>query len=226
MSDQIETSFQDLKSKGLVSQDRHLKRRYAMLHPLLNFRAGSLFSPRAICYSSSYSSLSEDEVRFALMHEEGHFATKQYSRLLLILGESALRLGLLAVLVGLVSVLLIFLGIRLDQGIISAGIKFITVVVVALAALTIALKLVKHAELPLDEDNADDFAAVRMKEAFGVRRPSKVLGDLLDHLRRHRSILGRIVNPILRVFGGDIHRPDHERVERIAQKYDESSPPS
>ena len=149
---------------------------------------------------------------------------KQNSRWLLVAAETALRLGLLAVLIYLTSILLVLIGVDMDLEIVSAIVKVDVAIVALLAFFAIAIKLLKHKGLELDEDNSDDFAAERTKEAFDVGYPSHVLDNLLGQLRQNRSIPARLVSPILHLLGGDVHRLAQERVDRVAKKYDD--PPS
>lgn len=222
--DQVQSSFTELKQVGLISQERALKRRCGALRPWLNFRAGSFFSPTAICYSSRYSTLKENEARFALLHEEGHFSIRQHSRLLHAASRSAIWVSLITALVYVISAILVFAEVLVDLWFLPIVVNTGVGTVILLAIVSIAARVLGQAGLELDEDSSDDFAAERLARTFAVKRPSCVLDNLLRELERRRPYWMRRTESVLRFSLGDVHRPRQERVERITKKYDDFTP--
>lgn len=218
---QVERTFNELRGRGLVQRARRVRRKPAPIHPMLQFRAGSFFFPRAIIYSSRFENLTENAARYAILHEEGHLGIKQNSRWVVLIYKIFLYLVVLATLIIVLPILVTLVGIDIDFSIVPTVVEVLLVVEILLAAVIATTIRLGHKSLEVDEDNSDDFAANSMKRTFGIRCPSKVLRTLLGELTVSHPIIRFIYRPILLLVGGDLHRDDEARVERIAKLLDE-----
>jgi len=196
----IDRVFAELMAKGLISSRRRLRRKKATWSH--TFKAGIL-RPKNIYYNEMYSSLADDLLGFALLHEEGHHTTKQNWKILvgfIVAGFGALTYFYL-------------LGWYLGHPS-GDALNFACVVMFFLSLLSL-----RAFETPLQEDEtrSDLHSARTMVEKLGIQKPSiaaTALFKILDERKRDRTSLSYRT---MRFIGGGIHPPDTERIKAIRE---------
>ncbi len=147
----------DLKQRGLVRD------RVALIidDDMPSSKASLL--KRSIRINPAYAALSDDGVRFILLHEEGHMVF--FQRTLAILASLAL--------------LLIPVGIILSNVLPSVLASMVGFVI---SVVTIVVVFRSTSEIRHEDEFRSDLHAARiLQEQFGVRRPSLVAKECFDH---------------------------------------------
>ena len=200
----IDRVFAELKAKGLVAARRKLAPKKAKWSG--NFKAG-IFRPRNIYYNERYSSLDDNLLRFALLHEEGHHTSKQTWKLLVGFVVAGFAFLIYFYLVGWYSG-------HPDAN----SLNFATVVMAFLSLMSL-----RAFETPLQEDEtrADLHAARTLIEKVGVENPSVVAMSLLRSLEDMQPDKTSLSYRLKHFIGGGIHPSDMKRVKAI-QELEES----
>jgi len=207
----IHEIFDDLRETGLVDKKRELKSSFLVQ----NFKSGILFFNTIFYsrkYEKEYSELNEDEIRFILLHEEGHKKVAQSSIIALIYTFG----------IGITSYLLISIGLT------YSGLPKITIVLVSyglffiwLFIFTVFIRIFQK-PLEFDEFDSDFYAANALKNNFNINKPSKIVANVMESLTRiHKTEIDNdgLLKRIIIIFYG-YHPPIDERIEKIEKNVD------
>ncbi len=198
--------FRELKREGYIDRYRQLRAsRFA-----LNFRAGIVLFRNTISYNqkfeSQYFRLNENELKFILLHEEGHYQRIQCG----IIGF-LIFLGLL-VSINLYIILNQTKIPGIDKDVLSNGLLLFTFLIFLMCIKI--LSPVFH----FDEFNSDEYAADIMKRNYHIQNPSKFVHSTLEKLSEiHKTEFG-YSEAIGKVFF-DFHPSIMNRVINIERKF-------
>jgi len=194
----IDRVFAELKAKGLVAA----KRKLVCKKPdwWCDFAADR--TRPVIYYNERHSSLPEDPLRFALLHEEYHtFNKKNWTRL------SAFY-----------SVCFVIVALAILR---SLGILGVILIPVVLIALWPASSWVFKTAIRADETKADLHAAKTLIEEFEIEEPSVVATSIFKTIRARPRNRRSLTYWVMRFLTAGLHPTDDERIKAI-QKYEES----
>jgi len=196
----IDRAFAELRTKGFIAAKRKLVRKKTTWRH--DFKAGILRRWN-IYYNEMHSSLKDDLLRFVLLHEEGHFASKQNSTILL---------GF--IIAGFVGLAYFYLVSRF-QGHPNGDALILDSVVMAF----LSLMSLRAFETPLQEDEtrADLHAARVMIEKLGVEKPSVVAESLFEIQDKREHDKTSLSYQVMWFIGGGIHPPTRERIRAIRE---------
>lgn len=198
----IDHVFAEMKAKGLVASKRVLRRKKADWP--LDFGSDRL--THRIYYNERHSSLEDNLLRLALLHEERHLTSvktpKVWSQMDAI---GAVVFGIL------ISTLMMMFGICV------AAIIALPLLIVAMNA---SQRLFRSA-LRGEETRADLGAAGTLINEFGIRKPSLVAASLFRALRARPRDRTSMTYRVKRLLAVDFHPSDGERVKSI-QELEES----
>lgn len=197
----IETVFADLKSKEILPRNRKL--RQTILAP--NFRSAILFS-NTIDYNPKFRDMEEDNIRFCLLHEEGHKIKNQY-------GTPSLFFMSILSLIPFLLILIFYL----NKWVLVLSSFFYSMVLIIVALSTLREAIWD------DEFDSDIFAAEILRDYYGIKKPSYVAYNTFAELQsifhptypKKVSIFEKIEASLF-----NIHPPMDERVRKIAHLVD------
>lgn len=203
----ISRVFRELKRDGCINRNRHLRAsRFA-----LNFRAGIVLFRNTIFYNKKYESryfqLNENELKFILLHEEGHY--------------QRIQCGIIGFLIFLGLLVSINLYLILNQTKIPGIDKDVLSNALSLFNFLIFLMCIKILSpvFHFDEFNSDEFAADTMKRNYRIQNPSKIIHSTLEKLSEiHKSEFG-YSEAIGKIFF-DFHPSIMDRVINIERKFE------
>jgi Zn-dependent protease with chaperone function len=200
-------TFDELKRAGCISDKRRLVRKGDLLDSSTQFHGGRLFHWR-IYYRLGKCSLSPNELRFILLHEEGHARSLQVWQIFMV--------ALAAVLV--------WLNFLYRPSVFQESILPLVIADVLVSAVGFRMFL---ASLRWDEYAADRYGAIVLRDRFGIAKPSRVLQDVLASLdsssaslSRRREKIAKTYWMILGAIFGDPHPIAEDRVKRIRETVD------
>jgi len=190
-----------------------------------------------IFYNENSTKISEDSIRFSLLHEEGHFREVQ-SNVIIGLFKEIVSAGILFS--GFLSVIsfLIFVTLSLRGNfekaellvlIAISGILFLVFFLQTILFLLIWLMTTRTFQTPLqmDEYSSDAYAAKALRDCFGVEKPSlclrEVLEDIMKDFERIRGKKRSFYRKMQYVFKGGTHPSIEDRVEKIEKYIDKKS---
>ena len=156
----IELVFEELKSKKLLSLNRKL--RSSRLTP--NFRSAIIFY-NTINYNPKFCEMQEENIRFSLLHEEGHKIKPQY-------GPPCLFF--ISIFAFIPTLLVGIFYSNQPIFVFSSLIYSILFVMIVLAML--------RESFHYDEFDFDIFAAEILRDSYGIRKPSYTLYNTLREL--------------------------------------------
>jgi hypothetical protein len=197
----VDEVFRELRAKGLVKKATECRSA-----AVLNFKAGGILRNR-IFYNQKYANLDANLLRFALLHEEGHLRTKQYSQLVFNMDYL-----LMAPYIGMV----LWSGSFKDNALIPV---IIVALPFELMLIPFSLRIFGDA-IQEDEDSSDMFAARTLKDAYAIRNPSMIAMQLFRSLASENP--DSFFHSILFLFGGGMHPKNEERVKRIKEIVDDT----
>ncbi len=188
--------FKDLKRQNVIAGRRELK-------PMKEgtFKA-SVYSSNTISYNPSLTGFTDDEIRFSLLHEEGHLTLGQY--------------GIPSILV------LIALGlIPLLYFILSKSDSLNLLILTLCFLLFVLFTSIRIQTEPFfwDEYGSDEYAAEILRDKFGIKKPSKIVKNTLEklpHMFDRSKLYARLIIAFI-----EYHPSDIQRVHNIAILVDE-----
>lgn len=188
--------FHELKMQNHIDPSRVLK----ASKTVPSFKAG-LFSSSTISFNPNLIITNDDEIRFCLLHEEGHLTQGQY-------GISAL---LLLWSIGIIpTVCLIALNAEVRISIISC---FFTVFVV-LSSIRILTE-----PLQWDEYGSDEYASKILRDNYNIKKPSEIVRKTLNNLPPICDSSTFYYRLFLAFF--EYHPSIEQRVRNISESIDE-----
>ncbi|MDO9035044.1 MAG: M48 family metalloprotease [Methanoregula sp.] len=209
MNESIDGIFNELKIKGLINRQRKLKptnvfRNFCVI-PFLN----------TIYYDSKLSEVSDNTIRFFLLHEEGHLVLKHsiLKNMLMIIGIITFTLNLIWFSASSIITTLYF----------NVNI-FLILLFVALFFSLFSTKLFATS-LQLDEFIADVFAAEKIRDEFQNNQPSIIVktafNEIADFYERidkncESNFLITIFSPLI-----EYHPTNQQRVANVIYRVDE-----
>jgi len=197
VNDRIVEIFYELKEQKLIDTSRKIKIDSKLPG---TFKAGLIFR-NTISYNPQLcKTLSDDVIRFCLLHEEGHMAQDQY-------GPQAL-----IILWGIGLIPLIY-SVLLKIG----GIIAIFSVCFAIFVIFSSIQILKDS-LYRDEYGSDEFASKILQDKCGVRRPSEVVKKTFDSLPQIIDSTNRWHRLFVAFF--DYHPSKEQRVRNIQELVD------
>ena len=185
--------FEDLKKRALIR-----KRVRLVIDERMISSKASLLKGR-ITINPSYATLSEDGIRFILLHEEGHMVL--FQRSLALLGLLTLVLIPMAMMISAIFPLMTASSISLVMS---------TSLIVMVYRLT---PNYRHE----DEFQSDLHAANVLRKEFGVDRPSSVAKECFRHPTSGGSALIGYISVLL-----DTHPESDARVNRLRECCDKT----
>ena len=196
--------FEELKRPPLNLLPKERKLRESGID---NFKSGVLFR-RTIFFDPKYRHLPVNDLRYALLHEEGHKKKKKYTTLVLEIDVFVILLS---------SFLISYSPINQKiQLAITYGL-----LPVYIFLLLSSLRIFGGA-IQKDEYFADKYSAMILKQSFGVRRPSLIVESTLSKITSSRNKDALSYRLGVLFFGG-LHPSDEERVGAIERTVDEQS---
>lgn len=172
-NDQIKRIFDDLKKQKLIDGNRNL---IAKKGPEFYARPGN----NEITYDPSVSGLSDNSIRFFLLHEEGHHAKGHYGfnlkSILVIIG---LFLFAIPPLIGIVSLLS-----HAESSIPFFEIILLTAFGCFLFCFSTSLSA---KSLEMDEYVSDAFAAKLLRDHYFIEKPSEIAKIAFHELEKSRE---------------------------------------
>ncbi len=186
----IEDVFYYLRDEeGVIKKSRKIKPK----NTNRGFKASLL---NRILYNPKLD-LKEDEIAYALLHEEGHKETDQNSTIYFTI------VSMLAFIFALPFVLNGIFGVQIPM--MNPDITNMVIFVILILTFTKAYSDRFHEE----ELKADVYACKRLKKAKRFTRPpEEIMTDLLDRGKEFDGVFGFL-------FGGVFHPPDEERVKYV-----------
>ena len=190
-----------------------------------------------IFYNDNSTKISENAIRFSLLHEEGHFREVQSNSIIGIFNQIVL-IGILSsgILSGMSLLICITLAIggNLEKAellvlIATSGILFVVFLLQTILFFLIWLMTTRTFQTPLqmDEYSSDTYAAKALRDCFGVEKPSlclrEVLEDIMKDLERIRGKKRSFYRKMQYVFKGGTHPSIEDRVEKIEKNVDKKS---
>jgi Zn-dependent protease with chaperone function len=202
--------FDELKSRGFINQNRKLKSSKRIFGP---FKAGIVHS---ILYNRNleeeFCQMNDDELRFVLLHEEGH-----------IIGERCFRPPLILILIlALLPLFLMAFGNAL---------LLVSFISYSLLFIIFSVKILKD-PLSRDEYKSDEFAAIILKKNFNVDKPSVIVNNTFSAFDTIYENKAKLIKPsklrrwyasVVRriIFAFFMYHPSVEdRVRNIREKFD------
>jgi len=190
-----------------------------------------------IFYNENSTKISDNAIRFSLLHEEGHFREFQ-SNVIIGLFQQIVFSGILCS--GFLSgiSLLIFAALTLAGNfekteilvvIAVSGILFFIFFLQTILFFLIWLMTTRTFQTPLqmDEYSSDSYAAKVLRDCFGVEKPSlclrEVLEDIMKDFERIRGKNRSFYRKMQYVFKGGTHPSIEDRVEKIEKFIDKKS---
>lgn len=187
-----------------------------------------------IFYNENSIKISDNAINFAFLHEEGHFREIQ-SNVVIGLFSQIVMVGMIVT--GFLSVicLLIFGSLSLGGNLekpeilimaISALILFLIFSLITILFVLIWLMTTRTFQTPLqmDEYASDEYAAVILRDCFGIDNPSIFLKEVLDDISKYFEVKYGKKRSFYRkmqyVFKGGTHPTIDDRVERIKKYVD------
>jgi len=188
--------FHELKSQNVIAARRELK-------PMKEgtFKA-NVYSSNTILYNPSLTGFTDDEIRFSLLHEEGHLTRGQY-------GIPSI---LVLIALGLVP-LLVFIWSKSDSVVL-----LILTLCFLLFVLFTSIRILTEPFF-WDEYGSDEFAAEILRDKFGIKKPSRVVKETLEklpHMFDREKLYARLIIAFI-----EYHPSDTQRVHNIAILFDE-----
>jgi Zn-dependent protease with chaperone function len=203
--DNVQSTFSNLKKDGLIDKN-HTVKKIRPRQDSISFR-GLRFPSRRIAYTGDCDSLSEDELRYILLHEEYHLKFPQQSRF---------YKWLLAILI--VPPILYLLYTR----IIGSGLGAIDYLILFLYVFVlILLPRIFREPLLKDEIEADSFSAGLLKSKYGIEEPSIIVRKALNKISETTPNKKR-GSDFLLFLGMDIHPSRVEREKLVRERVDSS----
>jgi Zn-dependent protease with chaperone function len=160
-SDKVKLIFAELQAKELILGKRKIKSsRFVQ-----NFKAGILFY-NTIFYNPAFSQIEENNLRFCLLHEEGHKVKHQY---------------------GLPGIFFFFI-LAMIPVIFNWSFSSnnpttsISTTIYSLMFILISVKIFNE-PLRRDELESDLFAATILRDSYGIKKPSNILYNALTEVQ-------------------------------------------
>ena len=190
-----------------------------------------------IFYNENSTTISDNAIRFSLLHEEGHFREVQsnviigYFRQIVFTG--LLCSGFLSGISFLIFITL-FIGGNFEKGemliiVALSGILFVIFFLQTILFFLIWLMTTRTFQTPLqmDELSSDAYAAKALRDCFGVEKPSLYLREVLEDIfKDFKKIYGKkrsFYRKMQYVFKGGTHPSIEDRVEKIEKYIDKKS---
>ena len=190
-----------------------------------------------IFYNENSTKISDNAIRFSLLHEEGHFREVQ-SNVIIGLFDQIVSTGVL--LSGFLSGISLLIFITLSLGgnfqkaetlvlVTSTGILFFIFFLQTILFFLIGLMTTRTFQTPLqlDELSSDTYAAKALRDCFGVDKPSlclrEVLEDITKDIEKVRGKKRSFYRKMQFVFKGGTHPSIADRVEKIEKYVDKKS---
>ena len=222
--ERVERIFKELQDKGLIDKKIRLvvkNDRY------LNFKS-SLWRKR-ILYNPTFSKyLSDNGIRFALLHEMGH--KKKIERMVIFLFLMIISLSIWLILLFLLLYPLIptnslYAFLSFEYWMIIGILVFSSL---GMAFLFFVFAMYLHPWLSYDELYADKWAAKNLKKSYNMQCPSQVLSEFFEDSKHYQDELSKEEKKLsfrdcMRKAIGmmvDPHPPDEKRVEFIRKEVD------
>jgi Zn-dependent protease with chaperone function len=158
--EKIKLIFEELKSKGLISSKRKIKP--SRIVP--NFKSGLVFY-NTIIYNPKLSPMQENNIRFCLLHEEGHKVKHQY-------GTPGIILFLI------LASIPVFFNFLLSG---NNPILTLSIEIYSLMFILISVKIFSES-LRGDEFESDLFASTILRDSYGIKNPSGILYNTLTEI--------------------------------------------
>ncbi len=210
--------FHELQAEGLIAEKRRLRECPTTLN-VQGFMRSIRY--RKAFYDEKLSRLSDDALRFILLHEEGHIKKGSLTPY----GIIALPLLLLIVLTKSPFATLPDAGLTAMEGLLGQVPTKALIISAALAVMLLIYRIF-YRRMYDEEFTADRYAAEIMKTQYNIHEPSLLLLGILTDIAARRGTRqgpGRIVTtlhpPSCRQFSG-YFPPVEERVRRIRMDVD------
>jgi len=195
----------------MIRRWRKIKKLGTSLDSSTDFHGGRIHHFTIYFRLGTYSPDS-DELRFILLHEEGHLRTPEFWQVYI----AALVVVTMSIFRAIVPNFPITQWWDIPW-------MILLFLIIAIFSWKICLPILR-----LDEYRADRWASMELKAKYGVSKPSTLLHRTLSSLNASRRSLnryrervaGRYWAIMLRIFG-DPHPTDEQRVRRIAEIVDD-----
>lgn len=190
-----------------------------------------------IFYNENSTKISDNAIRFSLLHEEGHFREVQSNVIVGLFNQIVFTGVLFSGFLSGIS-LLIFITLTLGGDfqkaetlvlVASTGILFFIFLLQTLLFFLIGLMTTRTFQTPLqlDELSSDTYAAKALRDCFGVDKPSlclrEVLEDITKDIEKIRGKKRSFYRKMQFVFKGGTHPSIEDRVEKIEKYVDKKS---
>lgn len=188
----------ELKTRNLVDPKRKIK---ASKSIPCGFKA-SVFTSNTISYNPNISGLDDDEIRFCILHEEGHLKRGQY-------GLPAICLLFCLGLIPLFYCIIL----KVDPSILMISVFFMLFVVFS------SIRILTE-PFHWDEFGSDEFASKILQEHYDVKKPSEILKKVLNSIPSsfdRSKILPRTCLALI-----EYHPSIEQRIRNIVEFVDES----
>lgn len=198
----IQSIFEELKLKGHIQSKRKIKSsKFA-----INFKAGLLFY-NTIFYNPKLSNMNEENIRFCLLHEEGHKINNQYGTPCVI-------------------IFIITASIPLIINWLLSGNNLIISIAIICYSLLFIFSSIKIFNEPLrwDELQSDIFAATILRDSYNVKKPSETLYNTFLEIDSILKSSSENNNSLITRFAFEItfyHPTDEKRIKNIRTFVDE-----
>jgi Zn-dependent protease with chaperone function len=214
---QVKRIFDELRKNGLIKSDR-------LLIPNKELKMGFYacpflpFSFGGIHYNPNLSNISDNSIRFFLLHEEGHHIKGHYGYLLRI---AIYLIALSVIVISLLSVTL--LKNIFDFGMFQLVIGIFISMVLFCISTSIAMK-----SLVLDEFISDIYAAEKIRDVYFIEKPSIILknafvefGEYSDNFNEIEDSSSKIMKifQAFKKFVQEYHPSETQRLENIKYKF-------
>ena len=207
--DNVEKMLEELKSKNLIN--RNIKIKKSLATP--NFQA-SIFRRWLIKYNSAFSNLSEDTLKFVILHEVAHKQEKIYKReivsVFLSLFFSTTSLPISHLILGFSF---------LFKSLIFSTLSLIFAFILPFYVFVFTFRLLAP-WLSQDEFDADIWATKQLLKAYKIKNLREYVGRVFNEIasfsqkmRLRRNILGRLQGFFLLLF--PYHPSSEERILNI-----------
>lgn len=199
----IELVFAELKKNGVIPSNRKL--RSSILTP--NFRSAIIFR-NTISYNRKFRDMQEEDLRFCLLHEEGHKIKTQY-------GTPCLFCVSFFALIPFVLMEIFFN---------SYPVLVFSSLIYSLILIIIALGVLRQF-IHDDEFDSDLFAAEILRDYYGIKKPSYIAYNTFEEVY---SIMHPKYSQKVTLFGKlgeclffyNLHPSTDKRVKKIAHLVD------
>ena len=211
-NDQVKKIFNELqKEKGCITTYRVLKPRKEVrsgfkAYPFIPFFGG-------IHYDQDLSGLSDDSIRFFLLHEEGHHIKGHYGYLLRI----AICLG------GLLFITFSLLFATFFKFVFNINLfQLITAVVISFLLVCFSTSLAVKS-LEMDEYESDVYAAEKLRYKCSIEKPSEILKTAFIELNKYLDKYNEKTDSISKIEKicyaiNEYHPTDVQRIEYVKYK--------